>query len=64
MENKYKQNFALVNINGSELPNVMEDVKSRYQWVPFGVHGQDDFFDALTLAHNLSTTTAATLAGI
>ena len=64
MENKYKQNFALVNINGSELPNVMEDVKSRYQWVPFGVHGQDDFFDALTLAHNLSTTTAACIEGI
>jgi len=64
MEKKFKQNFALVNVNGSELPNVMEDIKSRYGWVPFGVHGQDDFFEAVKLAHNLSTTTAACVEGI
>jgi hypothetical protein len=64
MDNRFQQNFSIVKLGNQDLPKVMEDTKTRYAWVPFGVHGQDDFFDAVTMAHNLSTTTAACVEGI
>jgi capsid portal protein len=64
MDKKFQQNFAVVNLGLNELPKVIEDTKTRYQWVPFGVFGHDDFFQAITLAHNTSTTTAACIEGI
>jgi hypothetical protein len=59
-------NFSIVNVgNGNNsLPLITEDTKSRYAWVPFGVYGQDDFFQAVNLAYNTSTTNAACVEGI
>ena len=61
---KFQQSFSIVNLGTQDLPRVFEDTKTRYQWVPFGVFGQDDFFQSVTLAHNTSTTTAACIEGI
>ena len=61
---KGKQNFAIVNVNNNMLPVISEDTKTRYTWVPFGVYGQDDFFDAIIAAFNVSTTNAASIEGI
>ena len=61
---KFQQSFSIVNLGTQDLPRVFEDTKTRYQWVPFGVFGQDDFFQSVTLAHNTSTTTAACVEGI
>ena len=59
-----QQNFAVVNVNTNQLPIIHEDTKTRYQWVPFGVFGQDDFFDSVTSAFNVSPTTSACVEGI
>jgi hypothetical protein len=61
---KLKQNFAVVNVNTNQLPVITEDTKTRYSWVPFGVYGHDDFFDAVRSAFNISTTTSACVEGI
>ena len=61
---KGKQNFAIVNVNNNQLPIIQEDTRTRYAWVPFGVYGQDDFFDAIISAFNVSTTNAACVEGI
>lgn len=61
---KGKQNFAVVNVNTNQLPVISEDTKTRYGWVPFGVYGQDDFFQAVVTAWNVSTTTSACVEGI
>jgi hypothetical protein len=59
-----QQNFAVINVNTNQLPIIHEDTKTRYQWVPFGVFGQDDFFDSVTSAFNVSPTTSACVEGI
>jgi capsid portal protein len=64
MNKKFQQNFSVVNLGMETLPYIVEDTKTRYQWVPFGVYGHDDFFQAVTMAHNTSTTTAAAVEGI
>ena len=64
MDKKFQLNFSTINLGLNELPKVIEDTKTRYQWVPFGVFGHDDFFQAITLAHNTSTTTSACIEGI
>ena len=56
--------FSVVNFGAQDLPRVMEDTKSRYPFVPFGIYGHDDFFLAITMAHNTSTTTSACIEGI
>jgi hypothetical protein len=61
---KQQQNFAIVNVNNNQLPVINEDTKTRYTWVPFGVYGGDDFFDAVVSAWNVSTTNAAAVEGI
>ena len=61
---KGKQNFAIVNVNNNQLPIITEDTRTRYPFVPFGVYGQDDFFDAVISAFNVSTTNAAAVEGI
>ena len=61
---KKQQNFSVVNFTREEVPIVTEDIKTRYQWVPVGVHHQDDFFDLLTEAYNTSTTNAACIEGV
>lgn len=59
-----KQNFAIINVNNNQLPVISEDTRTRYTWVPFGVYGQDDFFDAVISAFNVSTSNAACIEGI
>ena len=61
---KQGQKFSIVNVNNNQLPIIIEDTKTRYPFVPFGVYGQDDFFDAVTAAYNVSTTNAACIEGI
>ena len=61
---KQQQNFSVVNVNNNQLPIITEDTKTRYTWVPFGVYGHDDFFNAIRTAWNVSTTTAACIEGI
>ena len=50
--------FSVVNMSDNVIPQISEDTKTRYSWVPFGVFGQDDFWDAVVLAYNDSTTTS------
>ncbi len=58
-------NLSVVNVNGNNsLPLITEDTKTRHTWVPFGIYGQDDFFAAVNLAYNTSTTNSACVEGI
>ena len=61
---KQNQQFSIVNVNTNSLPMITEGTKSRTQFVPFGVYGNDDFFEAVTTAYNSSTTNAASIEGI
>lgn len=61
---KQTTKFSIVNVQNNGLPIVSEDTKSRYNWVPFGAYGQDDFFQAVTTSYNASTTNAACIEGI
>ena len=61
---KSTQKFSVINVNTNQLPIIQEDTKTRYGWIPFGVYGHDDFFDAVTVAYNNSTTNAACIEGI
>jgi hypothetical protein len=61
---KQQQKFSIVNVNNNQLPIISEDTKTRYSWVPFGVYGQDDFFDSVISAFNVSTSNAACVEGI
>ena len=56
--------FSVVNLSGADIPFIQEDTRTRQAYVPFGVYGQDDFFEALTLAHNTSATSAAVIEGL
>jgi hypothetical protein len=60
---KQHQNFSVVNFTREEVPIVTEDIKTRYHWVPVGIHDQDDFL-ILTEAYNTSTTNAACIDGV
>ena len=65
MDKKFQQNFSVVQLSSNNmLPIITEDTKTRYQWVPFGVWGHDDFFQTVTMAYNTSTTNAACVEGI
>lgn len=59
-----KQQFSVVNLGSAELPQIHEDTRTRLQYVPFGIFGNDDFFNMLSLAHSTSTTTSACIEGI
>jgi hypothetical protein len=61
---KKETKLSIVNVSNNQLPYITEDTKTRYQWVPFGIHGHDDFFDAINIAYNASTTNAACVEGI
>ena len=61
---KLNQNFSVVNMAQQEIPVITEDTKTRYQWVPVGIIGPDDFFSNVTDAYNNSTTNAACIEGI
>jgi hypothetical protein len=53
--------FSVVNLSDSVLPHISEDTKTRYAWVPFGMFGQDDFWDAVVMAYTDSTTNATSV---
>jgi len=61
---KQQQKFSIVNVNNNQLPMITEDTKTRYNWIPFGVYGHDDFFDAVNTTYNISTTNSACIEGI
>lgn len=61
---KINQNFSVVNMAQQEIPVITEDTKTRYQWVPVGIIGPDDFFQNVTEAFTTSTTNAACIEGI
>ena len=61
---KKETKLSIVNVTNNQLPYITEDTKTRYTWVPFGVYGHDDFFDAVNVAYNASTTNAACVEGI
>jgi len=61
---KKEQNFSVLNFSRQTVPIVMEDTKTRYNWVPVGIYEQDDFFEMLTDAYNTSTTNAACIEGV
>ena len=61
---KVNQNFSVINFAQQEVPVITEDIKSRHQWVPVGIHFQDDFFDVIIDAYNTSTTNAACIEGV
>lgn len=56
--------FSVVNLTRNDIPQILEDTKTRYPFVPFGIFGHDDFFEAITMAYNTSTTTSAVIEGI
>ena len=62
--NKSYQNFSVVSLAQQDVPIIREDTKTRYNWVPFGIYTQDDFFFSVTTAYNTSTTNAACIEGI
>jgi hypothetical protein len=61
---KKETKLSIVNVTNNQLPLVTEDTKTRYPFVPFGIYGHDDFFDAVTVGYNASTTNAACVEGI
>ena len=61
---KFQQNFSVVNLSTQDIPQILEDTKTRLQWVPLGIYGHDDFFQMVTLAHTTSATNAACIEGI
>jgi hypothetical protein len=59
-----KQNFSVVQLQQQDVTAVFEDIKTRYEWIPVGILGQDDYFQLITDAFNTSTTTSACVEGI
>ena len=62
--NKQEQKFSVVELTRQDIPMVSEDLKTRYDWIPFGIYQQDDFYDVITDAYNTSTTNAACIEGL
>jgi len=60
---KTNQNFSVLNLTRQDVPIITEDTKTRYNWVPVGINGHDDYFDVITQSYNSSTTNAACIEG-
>ena len=56
--------FSVLNLTRQDIPEIIEDTKTRYQWVPVGIIGQDDYFPIITDSYQTSTTNAACVEGI
>jgi hypothetical protein len=52
---KQSTNFSVVNLSQQDIPIVIEDIKTRYQWVPVGIIGPDDYFQNITDSYTTST---------
>jgi capsid portal protein len=59
-----KDSIKFINLTRQDIPDITEDVKTRYQWVPIGILGQDDYFPIITDAYTTSTTNAACIEGV
>lgn len=60
---KKPQNLSVLNFTRQDIPDIKEDLKTRYNWIPVGILEQDDYFDVLSEAYNTSTTNAACIDG-
>ena len=60
---KQQQNLSVLNLSRMDVPIITEDTKTRYNWVPVGINGHNDYYDAITEANNTSTTNAACIEG-
>jgi hypothetical protein len=58
------QKFSVVNFAQYDIPQITEDRKTRYDFVPVGINAQDDFFESLLDAYTNSTTNAACIDSI
>ena len=61
---KTKTELSVISLTRQDIPDIQEDTKTRYSWVPVGIIGQDDYFPILTDAYNTSVTTAASVDGV
>ena len=61
---KKTSNLSVVSLTRQDIPDIQEDTKTRYSWVPVGIIGQDDYFPIVTDAYNTSVTTAASVDGV
>jgi hypothetical protein len=61
---KKETKLSVVNLTRQDIPEIIEDTKTRYQWVPVGIIGQDDYFPIITDAYQTSTTNSACIEGI
>ena len=57
-------NLSLMSLTRQDIPDIIEDTKTRYNWIPLGILGQDDYFNIITDSYNTSTTNAACVEGI
>lgn len=64
METNKAQQFSVVNLQQQDVTVITEDIKTRHDWVPVGILGQDDYFEIITAAFTTSTTTSACVEGI
>ena len=46
-----KDNLKFVSLTRQDIPDIVEDVKTRYQWVPVGIIGQDDYFPIMLILY-------------
>ena len=61
---KKETKLSVVNLTRQDIPEIVEDIKTRYEWVPVGIIGQDDFFPIITDSYQTSTTNAACVEGV
>lgn len=57
-------NFSVVNMSRMDIPVATEFIKTRGDYVPFGITDQDDYFDIITESYQTSTTNASCIEGI
>jgi len=60
---KKDKNLSVLQLTRQDVPDVKEDTKTRYDWIPIGIESQDDYYEKLTDAYNTSTTNAACIDG-
>lgn len=56
--------FSSINFERVDIPVAKESVKTRYEYIPFNINENDDFFNLITEAYNSSTTNSACIEGI
>lgn len=62
MEQNY--NFSAIELSRIDIPIAKEGIKTRSEYIQFGITSNDDFFDVIIDAYNNSTTNSACIEGI